>query len=134
MIRRDSNYINSLRIIEVEGRCPSWGSGGSSRYMKKIQEAARKEFDLPYDVPVVVEIDLFYDGEKNNSPDIDNAENLIFDSLKGIAITDDKLIVNTKTKIHDTSQVTEFVDEPIFLVDLLMKGFKAYTTIRICEK
>lgn len=111
-------YLYSLRIIEVEGRCPAWGSGGASKYAEEIQKAAKKEFDAPYD----------------HAPDVDNAEKLIFDSLKRVAISDDRLIVETKTKTHDTSQVMQFDDEPIFLIDLLMKGVLAYTVIRIYEK
>ena len=127
-------YLYSLRIIEVEGRCPAWRSGGASKYAEEIQKAAKKEFDAPYDVPVVALIDLFYNSEKNHAPDVDNAEKLIFDSLKRVAISDDRLIVETKTKTHDTSQVMQFDDEPIFLIDLLMKGVLAYTVIRIYEK
>jgi len=129
-----SKRINSLRIVEIEGRCPAWGSGGSSKYKEKIQEAAKEEFDSPYEVPVIVEIDLFYNSERNPPPDIDNAENLIFDSLKGVAFSDDKLVVSTKSKVHDTSGIMEFNDEPLFLTDLLMKGIQAYTVIRIHEK
>src|SRR3990170_5619518 len=129
-----SKHINSLRIIEVEGRCPAWGSGGSEKYKEKIREAAKKEMSSPYKVPVTIEIDLFYNSRMGNPvPAIDNAQKLIFDSLKGVALVDDKSVESAYPKVHDTSEIMIF-DGPLFLTDMLMKGNISYTVIRIYEQ
>lgn len=133
MVSYASKNINSLRIIEIEGRCPAWGSGGDQKYRKKIKEEAKKQFDSPINASVALQIDLFYNSEINPVPDIDNAENLIFDALKGVAFSDDKLVVSTKTCVHNTNEVIEFNNESLFLADLLMEGIRAYTVIRIFE-
>ena len=128
-----AKYITSLKIITVEGRCPSKEASGSKLFERRIREIANSEFKVPYETPIVAEIDFFYHGEEKR-PDIDNALKLILDSLKGIAFKDDKQVEVSINEIHDTSKITKFTNQPTFLVDMLMKNVLEYTVIRIYEK
>lgn len=130
---KNYKYIKTLRVVLVEGRCPSKSAKSSSAYENRIKEKAKAQFQVPIKTKVGVEIDLFYAGEKN-MPDIDNAEKLILDSLKEIAFHDDKQVVKSIKNMHDTTKVMEFMDQPIFLIDLLMDGVSEYSVIRIHEK
>ena len=130
---KNYKYIKTLRVVLVEGRCPSKSAKSSTAYENRIKEKAKAQFQVPIKTKVGVEIDLFYAGEKNR-PDIDNAEKLILDSLKGIAFHDDKQVVKSIKNMHDTTKVMEFMAQPIFLIDLLMDGVPEYSVIRIHEK
>ena len=130
---KNMKYIKTLRVIQVEGKCPSKGSRGSTLYSAKIRNNAKSKFKTPIKTDVGVEIDFFYKGVKTR-PDIDNAEKLVLDSLKGVAFLDDKQVTDSRKKVYDTTTVMEFTNEPIFLVDLLMAGIPEYTVIRIHKK
>lgn len=130
---KNMKYIKTLRVIQVEGRCPSKESRGSRLYSAKIRQNAKKEFKTPIKTSVGLEIDFFYKGVRTR-PDIDNAEKLVLDSLKGVAFLDDKQVIDSKKMMYDTTTVMEFTNDPIFLVDLLMDGIHEYTVIRIHEK
>ena len=130
---KNMKYIKTLRVIQVSGKCPSKESRGSSLYSTKIRHSATREFERPIKTDVGVEIDFFYKGVKTR-PDIDNAEKLVLDSLKGVAFLDDKQVIDSRKKVHDTTVVMEFFNEPIFLANLLMEGSLEYTVIRIHEK
>jgi len=130
---KDYKYMKTLRVILVEGSCPSKSAKSSAAYENRIKEKAKAQFQVPIKTKVGVEIDLFYEGEKKR-PDIDNAEKLILDSLKGTVFHDDKQVVKSVKNIHDTTQVMEFENQPIFLIDLLMEGVPEYSVIRIHEK
>lgn len=130
---KDYKYIKTLRVVLVKGRCPSKSAKSSTAYENRIREKAKAQFQDPIKTKVGVEIDLFYAGKKNR-PDIDNAEKLILDSLKGIAFHDDKQVVKSVKNMRDTTNVIEFQNQPIFLIDLLMDGVPEYSVIRIHEE
>lgn len=130
---KDYKYIKTLKVVVVEGRCPSKSAKGSPKYELRIKEKAKEQIQVPIETKVGVEIDLFYQGEEN-MPDIDNAEKLILDSLKGIAFHDDRQVVKSIKNVHDTTKVMHFRNQPVFLIDLLMEGVLEYTVIRIHEE
>jgi len=130
---KDMKYNNTLKVIQVNGRCPSKAAKGAALYSERIKAKAREKIKIPFKTDVGVILDLFYEGSKTR-PDIDNVEKLILDSLKGTAFQDDKQVVESEKKLHDTTTIMEFENQPIFLIDPLMEGISEYCVIRIHEK
>lgn len=116
----------------IEGRCISKKAKSASKYSQKIRAEAKKSISEPFLEKISVVIDLFLRGSSNR-PDIDNATKVILDALKGVAYQDDKEVIKLEVAVHNVDNKMKFVEQPLFLVDPLMKGIREYSIIRIYE-
>jgi hypothetical protein len=84
--------------IKIPGRPLSAQAKLKKRYIELVKSCARQRFQMPWSVPLSVQIFYVIARRVDHPPDLDNLDKLVLDALKSIAYLDDGQIRSRKSE------------------------------------
>jgi Holliday junction resolvase RusA-like endonuclease len=97
------------RTVRKGGRTWSFTPKNVAQWEKRVKEEAEKHFAEPFNGPVALTIGFYMRRPKSRrkenyvetTPDLDNLEKAVLDSLNGVAYPDDRyVVVKSAAKIY----------------------------------
>lgn len=84
--------------IKVPGRPVSAQATFKKRHIELIRACGQQRFQVPWSIPISVQIFYILHRLSGNLPDLDNLDKLVLDALKSVAYLDDSQIRSRKSE------------------------------------